>query len=66
MVLAQLIVAFEMRAISHIPSMLGRLSKVTDADSHPVRSIGHVAAAISAGDRSNRDARLDQAHGKAR
>jgi hypothetical protein len=42
-----LIVAYGMRALSHLPSWLKLLSKVTDFDNHPVRSIGYVAAAVS-------------------
>jgi hypothetical protein len=43
-----LIVAYGMRALSHLPSWLKLLSKLTDFDNHPVRSIGYVAAGVSA------------------
>ena len=43
-----LIVAYGMRAVSHLPSWVKLLSKVTDFDNHPVRSIGYVTAAVSA------------------
>jgi hypothetical protein len=43
-----LIVAYGMRALSQLPSWLNLLSKVTDFENHPVRSIGYVAAGVSA------------------
>ena len=43
-----LIVAYGMRAVSRLPSWLRILSKVTDYENHPVRSIGYVAATVSA------------------
>ena len=43
-----LIVAYGMRAMSQVPPLLNRLSKVLDFSGHPVRSIGYVAAAVSA------------------
>jgi hypothetical protein len=43
-----LTVAYLMRAASHLPHWLRPLSKVLDVDGHPVRSIGYVAATVSA------------------
>jgi hypothetical protein len=45
---AYLLVAYAMRAASYLPSWLRPLSKVMDFESHPVRTIGYVAAAVSA------------------
>lgn len=43
-----LLVAYVMRALSHLPSSLRPLSKVMDFENHPVRTIGYVAATVSA------------------
>ena len=43
-----LLVAYAMRAASYLPSWLRPLSKFMDFESHPVRTIGYVAAAASA------------------
>jgi hypothetical protein len=43
-----LIVAYAMRAATHLPSWLRPLSKVMDFEHHPVRTIGYVAATVSA------------------
>jgi hypothetical protein len=43
-----LIVAYVMRAIIGFPSLLKLLSKVMDLENHPVRTVGYVAATVSA------------------
>jgi hypothetical protein len=43
-----LIVAYAMRLATHLPSWLRPLSKVMDFEHHPVRTIGYVAASVSA------------------
>jgi hypothetical protein len=43
-----LVVAYGMRLASHLPSWLRPLSKVMDFEHHPVRTIGYVAATVSA------------------
>jgi len=43
-----LLVAYGMRAVNHIPPLLGVLSKVLDVKSHPVKSIGYIAGLASA------------------
>jgi hypothetical protein len=43
-----LIVAYGMRGLSRLPSWLRPLSKVMDFENHPVRTIGYVAATVSA------------------
>jgi hypothetical protein len=43
-----LIVAYGMRVLSHLPSWLRPLSRVMDFENHPVRTIGYVAATVSA------------------
>jgi hypothetical protein len=45
---AYLVVAYAMRAANYLPSWLRPLSKVMDFESHPVRTIGYVAATVSA------------------
>ena len=43
-----LVVAYAMRAANYLPSWLRPLSRVMDFESHPVRTIGYVAATVSA------------------
>jgi hypothetical protein len=43
-----LIVAYAMRGINRFPAFLKLLSKVQDFEAHPVRTIGYVAATVSA------------------
>jgi hypothetical protein len=43
-----LLVAYAMRAANYLPLWLRPLSKVMDFESHPVRTIGYVAAAVGA------------------
>jgi hypothetical protein len=43
-----LVVAYGMRAAGFLPAWLGALSRVMDVEKHPVRTIGYVAATVSA------------------
>jgi hypothetical protein len=43
-----LIVAHAMRTVNRVPALLRLLSKVQDFEAHPVRTIGYVAATVSA------------------
>jgi hypothetical protein len=43
-----LIVAYAMRGVNRVPGLLQLLSKVQDFEAHPVRTIGYVAATVSA------------------
>ena len=43
-----LLVAYAMRAANYLPSWLRPLSKVMDLESHPVRTMGYVAATVCA------------------
>jgi hypothetical protein len=43
-----LLVAYAMRSINFVPRWIKPLSKVTDFEHHPVRTIGYVAATVSA------------------
>jgi hypothetical protein len=44
-----LVVAHTMRLLRFVPSTLNHVSKVMDFQDHPVRTLGYVAAAVSAG-----------------
>ena len=43
-----MMVAAALRLLSYVPVVVRKLSKVMDMDEHPVRSIGYIAAALSA------------------
>jgi hypothetical protein len=43
-----LIVAYGMRVVSFLPLVLRRLSKILDFEEHPVRTLGYLAATVSA------------------